>query len=100
METKLEIEKIEEKYLIPKDCVILDRHDYDMLMNKFYNSRIEIEDYNDRVNNAVEYIDENIIELEYVRKHLGEKNTGLDHITIECSATEIVELLNILKGVK
>lgn len=98
MEPKLEIEKIEEKYLIPKDCVILDRHNYDMLMNKFYDNRLYVSDYENRIEKALEYIDDNIIKIEFFKRQIEQKGGRLDHITIETTATEMLELIKIIKG--
>lgn len=51
-----------------------------------------------RINKAIDYIEYRYVDEEYVKKQMFEKNLELEDFTIECTAKDFIELLNILKG--
>lgn len=63
MKSGLKIEEIKDNYIIPKDCVIMERHDYDMLMYKFYNNNMKLRDYANRVHEARDYLESKCINI-------------------------------------
>ena len=86
-------------YIIPKDCVIMEKHDYDMLMDRFYNLKLlnnnyenTLFDYKHILNKAIEYIEKDM-------KDVDDECSWVEMPT-ESYINQCNELLDILTGGK